>query len=205
MEQASVLPRVQPAPECRPSLFVTGDIAESWTYYNQANALYDPAEHRQLATRFAGGQDVRVALLSYRSLALSVLGYPDDALGDTEQALSDAREIGQATTLLYALGHAALAFLQRGDQTRVSAIADELVALADEKGAFFWKAYGMMEQGCVLAVIGKASEAVQLINSGIAAFRSTGATFSRSTYHIWQGPMPPLTNSTTPGAALAKR
>jgi predicted ATPase len=164
------------------SLLVTGDIAESWTYYDQAIALYDPAEHRQLATRFAGGQDVRVALLSYRSLALWVLGYPDDALGDTEQALSDAREIGQATTLLYALGHAALAFLQRGDYTRASAIADELVALADEKGAFFWKAFGMMEQGCVLALIGKASEAVQLINSGIAAFRSTGATLFQPFY-----------------------
>jgi predicted ATPase len=34
------------------SLLVTGDIAESRIHYDQAIALYDPAEHRQLATRF---------------------------------------------------------------------------------------------------------------------------------------------------------
>ena len=47
-----------------------------------AIALYDPAEHRPLATRF--GQDVEVAILSYGRLALWLLGYPDAALADAE-------------------------------------------------------------------------------------------------------------------------
>ena len=34
----------------------------------------------------------------------------------------------------------------------------------------------MMHQGCVLALTGKASNAVQMITSGITAWRSTGAT-----------------------------
>ena len=32
-----------------------------------------------------------------------MLGYPEAALADAEQALRDAREIGQAATLMYAL------------------------------------------------------------------------------------------------------
>jgi predicted ATPase len=32
-----------------------------------------------------------------------------------------------------------------------------------------------MQEGCVLALSGKASEAIQVINSGIAAYRSTGS------------------------------
>jgi hypothetical protein len=40
------------------------------------------------------------------------------------------------------------------------------VALADEKGAFFWKAFGMMNQGRLFAVTGKASDAVPMITSG---------------------------------------
>ena len=32
-----------------------------------------------------------------------MLGYPEAALADVEQALRDAREIGQAATLMYAL------------------------------------------------------------------------------------------------------
>ena len=83
------------------SLLVTGDIAEGRVHFDQAIALYDPAEHRPLATRF--GQDTRVAILSYRSLALWLLGYPEAALADAEHALKDAREIGQAATLMYAL------------------------------------------------------------------------------------------------------
>ena len=83
------------------SLLFTGDIAEGRAHFDQAIALYDPAEHRPLATRF--GQDVRVAILCYRSLALWLLGYPEAALADADHALKDAREIGQAATLMYAL------------------------------------------------------------------------------------------------------
>ena len=152
----------------------TGDIAEGRTHLDQAIALYDPAEHRPLATRF--GQDVSVAILSYRSLALWMLGYPEAALADAEQALKDAREIGQAATLMYALLHTSFTHIFCGNYATANAQSDEVVALADEKGALFWKALGMLNQGCVLALTGKASDAVQMITSGITAFRSTGAT-----------------------------
>jgi predicted ATPase len=60
------------------SLLFTGDMTQGRAHYDQALALYDPREHRALAARF--GQDVRVAILSYRSLALWLLGYPETAL-----------------------------------------------------------------------------------------------------------------------------
>ena len=59
-------------------------------------------------------------------------------------------------------------------QTR---IFDEAVALADEKGASFWKAHRNVDRkAAVLALTGKASDAVQMITSGITAWRSTGST-----------------------------
>ena len=125
------------------SLLYTGDIAEGRAHFDQAIALYDPAEHRPLATRF--GQDVGVAILSYRSLALWLLGYPEAALADAEHALKDAREIGQAATLMYALVIASLTHILCGNYAAANAQVDELVALADEKGALFWKALGMMD------------------------------------------------------------
>ncbi|MGB0055462.1 MAG: adenylate cyclase, partial [Methyloceanibacter sp.] len=87
------------------SLLFTGDIAEGRAHYDRAIVLYHPVEHRPLATRF--GQDVRVGILSFRSLAL-LLGYPDAALVDADSALNDARETGHAATLMYALNHAAM-------------------------------------------------------------------------------------------------
>ena len=151
--------------------------ATSWKaerIYDQAIALYDPVEHRPLATRF--GQDVGVAILSYRSLALWMLGYPEAALADADQAVKDAREIGQAATLMYALLHVSFTAYSLWKLRDSERVLDELAALADEKGALFWKAHGMAQQGCLFGLTGKASNAVQMLTSGIAAFRSTGST-----------------------------
>ena len=48
------------------TLVLTGNFAEALVHHDQAIALYDPVEHRPLATRFV--QDPRVAALIYRSL-----------------------------------------------------------------------------------------------------------------------------------------
>ena len=156
------------------SLLATGDIAESQAHLDRAIALYDPGEHRPLATRF--GQDLGVSTLSYRSFASWFLGYPEAALATADLALKDAREIGQAATLMYTLNFIPLTYIYCGDYAAAKAQADEVVALADEKGSLFWKAFGMMNQGCLFALTAKASDAVQMITSGITAWRSTGAT-----------------------------
>jgi predicted ATPase len=156
------------------SLSSTGRIAEGRAHFDQSMALYDPAEHRPLSTRF--GQDVRVAALSYRSLALWYLGFPQAALADTEYALQDARKFGQAAGLMYALYPVTVTHLLCGNYEAAADLSQELVALAEEKGALFWKSGGIMLQGCVRAQTGKASDSVQTITASITAWRSTGAT-----------------------------
>ena len=155
------------------SLACTGDIGEGRTHLDQAIALYDPAEHRPLMTRF--GVDASVSILSYRSWALWFLGYPDAALADADQAISDARGIGQAATLIYALFHASWPYIECGNYARAKAVVDEAVALADEKGALFWRAFGMVYQGRLLAMTGESR--VHKITSGLTAYRATGAMF----------------------------
>jgi hypothetical protein len=113
------------------SLLITGEIAEGRLHLDQGIALYDPAKHRPLATRF--GQDIRVATLAYRAIALWVLGYPDAALADAERMLNEAREIDQAATLMYALVHASFIYLFCGKYAAGNAAADECVTLAEEK------------------------------------------------------------------------
>jgi hypothetical protein len=63
---------------------------EGKAHFDLAIALYDPAEHRLIASRF--GQDIGVVILSGRSWALWLLGHPDAAIADSERALKDARE-----------------------------------------------------------------------------------------------------------------
>ena len=156
------------------SLAWTGDIAEGRAHYDKAIALYDPAVHRPLAARF--GLDAEVSVLAQRSIALWLLGRPEAALADVDRALTDAREIEHAPTLMDALFFPTITHIFCGNHAKANLQADELVALADEIGSLYMKANGMMLQGSCFAMIGKASQAVHMIASGLTASRSTGAT-----------------------------
>jgi predicted ATPase/class 3 adenylate cyclase len=156
------------------SLLYAGDFAKARMHLEQAIRLYDPVEHRPLATRF--GQDAAVHALSYRSLALWSLGYPEAAEVDIDQAISDAREISQAATLMTALNNTGVTHICCRNYAAANAELEELVALADEKGALYWKVCGVASQGCLFAQTGKPSDAVRMLASGITAYRSTGAT-----------------------------
>jgi hypothetical protein len=83
-------------------LLIVGDLAEGLAQLDRAMALYDPAAHRPLATRF--GQDIGVRSLSWRPLALWMLGYPGTALAEAERPVKAAPETGHAPTLMFALG-----------------------------------------------------------------------------------------------------
>jgi tetratricopeptide (TPR) repeat protein len=156
------------------ALTLTGDFVEGKEHYDRALAIYNPAEHRPLTTR--SGRDVGVALLASRSASLWQLGYPEASRDDTERALKNAREIGQATTVMYVLFAASYNHIRSGNYAAANAQAEELIALADESGALFWKALGTVMRGSLSVLTGKASDAVRALTSGIASLRSTGTT-----------------------------
>ena len=160
------------------ALGLTGNFVDSKEHYDRALAIYDPAEHRPLTT--GSGRDIRVALLASRSGCAWLLGYPAAARSDAERAIKNAREIGHDATLLEALWGAGYRHILCGDYAAANAALDELIGLADERRAPYWKALGTAVRGWRFALTGKASDAVRAITSGmsgIASLRSTGATF----------------------------
>ena len=156
------------------SLMWTGHIAEGHAHIGRAIALVDPAEHRPLPRR-RFGFDNRVSAFSHRSFALWMLGYPEAALADSDQAVKSARVIAQFASLMDALCRASWTHAYCGQYAPAHAQLDEVIARANEKGSSIWKAFGMTNRGCILAFTGEASDAVQTITSGLAACRSTGS------------------------------
>jgi tetratricopeptide (TPR) repeat protein len=155
------------------SLLHTGDIAGGRAHLERAIALYDPAVHRPLVPRFV--HDIRVTALGFRSLALWLLGYPVASLADAAEALKEAREIGHAGSLMFALWMGFISVLC-GDFLAAIAQADELLALAESKGTVFWKAGGMVLRGLAMAQTSdKALEAARMITSGLSAPTSATA------------------------------
>jgi predicted ATPase len=63
-----------------------------------------------------------------------------------------------------------------GNYATATKHSDELIALANEKGALYWKARGLLNRGNALALAGRASDALRAMISGINAYRSAGST-----------------------------
>ena len=77
---------------------------------------------------------------------------------------------------MFALYHTSLIHLQVGDNAATQADADELLVLAEDKDASFWRALAILMRGCLLTLNANNFDAIQTITQGIAALRSTGAT-----------------------------
>jgi predicted ATPase len=132
----------------------------------------NPTAHRPLATRF--GHDVGVATLTFRPLALWLLGYPKKALVETERAITAARETDHIPTLLLALSCTAFTHICCRDAALAAVNLDECIALAPEKVPYYKMLRGA-QRGCVFAQTGKAADAVQAISTDIAGLRAIGA------------------------------
>src|SRR5262249_48850716 len=99
-QQSASFPRLLGHNNLGGSLLFRGEIAEGRAHCDQAIALYDPDAHRPLATRF--GEDQTVATLTLRPWTLWLLGHPEAALRDIDDALTMAREAGQVGSLMFA-------------------------------------------------------------------------------------------------------
>ncbi|WP_083754643.1 adenylate/guanylate cyclase domain-containing protein [Bradyrhizobium murdochi] len=155
------------------TLALRGDLVEAKAHYDGALALYRPVEHRRLMTRF--GQDLRVTCLAFRSMASWLLGYPEAAMNDADCALMEARQIDHAATLMFTLNFPILVNTYCGNYHAANEHLKELVALAEEKGAPFRKAEGVLRRGYILTLTG-AAKAVEMVTAGIDLWRSTGST-----------------------------
>jgi class 3 adenylate cyclase/predicted ATPase len=155
------------------SLMLAGEIAKGRAQFDEALAQYDPVRHQPLMTRF--GQDVGVSIYVYRAMAQWMLGYPAAARADADRALAKAREASNAGTSMYAHLHASFTNILCAEYAAAGEQSNELLRLAEEKGAALWKALGTMQKGCRLALSGLALEGIELITSGIATYRSTGS------------------------------
>jgi class 3 adenylate cyclase/predicted ATPase len=160
------------------SLLHVGKLAEARVHLDRAIQLYTPAEDRSVSRhRLVTRYDVEAFVaLSYRAMDLWLLGYPEAALLDVDRALKDARKFGQALSLMISLSISGLTHILRGNDEAAYARADELIALAQERGAAYWRALGLAEKGCLFTATGKASDAVRMIASGIAEWQLTASS-----------------------------
>jgi class 3 adenylate cyclase/predicted ATPase len=159
------------------TMFWLGEMAPARAHLEQGMALYDPQQHRSHA--FVYGQDPGVVCRSLAAWPIWMLGYPDQALQSTNEALTLARELAHPFSLAIALNIAAVFHQFRREAQAVQERAEALMTLSSEQGFPHWLAYGTILRGWALTAQGEGAEGIAQVRQGLVAHRATGAELYR--------------------------
>jgi predicted ATPase len=143
-------------------------------HLQQSLALYDPRQHHSNAF-VCGGSDPGVSGLVNEVLVLWSLGYPDQALKRSHDALTLAQDLSHPSSLAVALVNAAALHQLRGEIQATQRQTEELIALSREQGFLHLAPLETVMQGWVLAEQGQVEEGIAKLRQGVATSRATGA------------------------------
>lgn len=153
------------------NLFHTGDYLTSWRHLEQAHRLYDP---QRRPTHVTLGVDFRVFTLSYMSHTLWGLGYPEQAVQRSCEALALARDVQHPFSLALAQAYAAMLHQFRQEPHTASTHAAMALALCTEHRIAYYLAWATLIQGWALAAQHRREEGLTQMQQGLTAFQATG-------------------------------
>jgi predicted ATPase len=150
-----------------------GDYTEARAHFERMISFYDPQQHHDALVSIRGS-DAGTSALAYRACCLWCLGYPDQALKQSREALDLARELGHPWSLADVLCYAG-GFVHEmiRDAEALKDYAEELMRLAHEKVPV-WSSVGTRLRGAALAMLGQVQEGLAQIREGMAFELSLG-------------------------------
>jgi predicted ATPase len=160
------------------SLFYVGELPGARDYLERSMALYDPQQHHAHVVLY--GRDPGTFSLSYLAMALCLLGYPDQALQRSAEALTLAQARAHPYSLALTLTYSAVLHQFRRESQTVVEQAETGMTLAIEQGFPYWAARGPILRGWALTAQGQQAEGLAQMQQGLATWRATGAGLLRS-------------------------
>jgi predicted ATPase len=157
------------------TLFNVGAFTPARTHLEQALALFDPRGHATLHTARDTLQDYETVCLIQVGRALCMLGYPDQAVHRSQEAMTMAHALAHPFVLVDTLFVSALIQRYRREWQTVQAHAEAMLALATEHRFARHIALGTLFRGMALAAQGQSAEGLAQMQQGLAAVQATGS------------------------------
>jgi predicted ATPase len=159
-------------------LFRLGEWVPARTHLEQSVALYDPQQHRSYGFVYDPG----VSCLPVLAHVLWHLGYPDQALKRSDEALTLAQALSHPYSLTFALALSATLHHNRGERQTIQERAESMLVLSSEQGFPLWLAVGMIWQGWTLTERGQGAEGIAQMRQGLTAYQATAGALGRPYY-----------------------
>jgi predicted ATPase len=151
------------------TLYFLGELNSARLHVEQAIAFYDPQRHPHSSFFM---YDPRVVCLSNASWTVQNLGYPDQALKMSREAVALARGWSHPYGLANALGYAAWFHLFCRDGPLAQERAEEVMALSTEHGFPLWLAHGTITRVGALTQQGQVEECITQMRQGLTTVQT---------------------------------
>jgi len=119
-----------------------------------------------------------VLCLSYASWVLWLLGYPDQALRRSHEALALAQELSHPFSMAFALCFTARLHQYRREAQAARERAQAAITLSTDQEFPFWVAQGTILRGWASAALGQSEEGIAQLRQGMTTYRAAGAELS---------------------------
>jgi len=159
------------------ALFYQGEFMEGWKHLEKGVVLYDPQKHNSHVLLY--GYNLGISCFARSATVLWLLGYPDQALKRSQQALTMAQQQPHRFSLAYALCFSAECHRLRREERTTQEQAEAAIRLSVEQGFPLWMAGATIYKGWALAEQGQYKEGISLMSEGIATWQATGAEVAR--------------------------
>jgi class 3 adenylate cyclase/predicted ATPase len=159
------------------TLFCLGAVATAHTHLTQGMALDDPQQHRAAALLY--GEDTGVLCHSFSAWTLWSLGYPEQGLVQSGEALTLAKQVAHPFSLCHTLSALAQFHQFRREGYAAQEGAKASILLAMEQGFPLFTARSAVLHGWALVQQGQTEEGIEQMHQSMQAFRATGAEISR--------------------------
>jgi predicted ATPase len=159
------------------TLLWRGEFVRARGQLEQGRRIYDPEQHHTHAYRY--GNDPGIACMVHEALVLWILGYPDQALAMSREAVSLARRLAHPFSIAQALVYSTFVHQCRREAQFIPELAEEAKALAVKHGFRFWLAEATMSGGWAMAVQGEVTQGLENLQNGISDFLATGARMDK--------------------------
>jgi DNA-binding SARP family transcriptional activator/predicted ATPase len=155
------------------TLISTGEFIPARSRLEEMIAGYDPEQYRALMHVL--GQDIGVVCRSILSWVLWFLGYPDQALKQSQEALALAQKLDHPFSLAFALAIAgATLHLFRREGQMVEKWTVALNQLVTKEGFALYQAGGTVFQGWVHTEQQRFEEGITLMHRGVGTWYAMG-------------------------------
>jgi predicted ATPase len=154
-------------------LFALGEYTTARAHLDETISFYEPQAHHHPFVVLVG-KDAGTSAQAYDACCLWCLGYPEQALKRSHEALALARELDHAFTLADVLCFGGCLFSEmRRDVQALKDNAEELMRLSNEKVPG-WLGEGHRSRGEALAMLGQVEEGMAQMREGMALEQSVG-------------------------------